>query len=207
MYCSSSSINILIEETTFTECHTTSYSGGAIYFNVVGNCCLVKVCGYKCSTLSDFYYQFDYIRVPDSDSNINTVNDSSIAYSYNSNIDAWYTMRHDYGRFISCAVNVSNNYCSRYSAIECCRCYTSLISFSSFANNTCHTYYTCLRFVDSNADNEIRTSNVIRNKQSSSSYGTIYSSSSNLFIKDSCIVSNEANRDFYAYSCTITITK
>ena len=165
MFCSSS-INILIEETTFTECHTTSYSCGAIYFDYVGNCCLVKVCGYKCSTGSNYYYQFDYVEAYSYNSNIN---DSSIAYSYNSNINAWYTMYHGYGRFISCAVNVSNNYCSGISAIECYRSSTCLISFSSFANNTCHTDYICLDFGGSNADNEIRTSNVIRNKQSSSS--------------------------------------
>ena len=146
--------------------------------------------------------EFNNIRLD----NINTVNDSSIAYSYNSNDDACCTMAHVYGHFISCAANVSNNYCSLVSAIGCYSPSTCLISFSSFANNTCHTDYICLRFYGSNADNEIRTSNVIRNKQSSSSYGTIYSYSSNLFIKDSCIVSNEATCDFYANSCTITIT-
>ena len=205
---------MLVEETTFTECQSSG-SGGAIFFGYDGNCALAKVCGYKCSTTNSNNCQFDRVYVTSSALTfVNTVNDSSIAYTSNSN-NAHYTLCHGYGRIIACSVNVSNNNCSRYSGIYCYP-YPSLsgssgdasclITFSTFANNTCHTYYICLLMDKGSAYKEITRCNVVRNtQQSRDSLGTIYSIG-NLDIKYSCILDNSAKYDFYANSYTITIS-
>jgi len=146
---------------------------------------------------------------------INTINDSSIAYSLNDN-DAYYTLYHWYGRIISCSVNVSNNKCSGTSGIYYLPYPSSsassgdpscIISFSTFTNNTCHTNHICLQLEQGSAFKEINRCNVLRNtQQNTNTYGTIYSYG-NLDIKSSCILDNSAKYDFYAYnSYTITIT-
>ena len=205
---------MFVEETTFTECHCSGF-GGAIYFYSSGSCALAKVCGYKCSTTSSNSFQFDRVYVTDSGLTIiNTINDSSIAYSLNDN-NAHHTLYHRYGRIISCSVNVSNNKCSQTSGIYCYPSTSSsassgdpscIISFSTFTNNTCHTHYVCLYLHEGSAFKEINRCNVLRNtQQNTDTRGTICSNG-NLDIKSSCILDNSAKYDFYANSYTITIT-
>lgn len=59
-YSSSELTNkILIEETLFSECKTTSNErGGAIYFEYYGDCQFHLVCGNDCKTNSNQYGQF-----------------------------------------------------------------------------------------------------------------------------------------------------
>ena len=173
---------MFVEETTFTECHC-SRNGGAIYFSNSGSCALAKVCGYKCSTTSGSNYQFDRVYVTNSGLTIiNTINDSSIAYSLNDK-SAWYTLGHEFGRINSCSVNVSNNKCSQTSGIYCYPYPSSsassgdpscIISFSTFTNNTCHTNHVCLYLNQGSAFKEINRCNVLRNtQQNTNGCGTI----------------------------------
>ena len=202
---------LFIEQSSFTECHTDG-NGGAIYFCCNGQCVLSKVCGYKCSTTNSADCQFDYVYTSDALTYKNEVNDSSIVYTFNSN-NAWYTLFHYYGRIIVNSVNVSRNYCYGTSGIYCypskstqtSSCAPScLITLSTFTNNTAHTYYICLELSKSDAYKEIRQSNVIRNTQTSQSYGIIYSNC-NLNIISSCILENVAQYILYEGSSSYSI--
>ena len=154
----------------------------------------------------------DRVYVTNDLSYINRVNDSSIIYSINNNAGTWNVMSHGYGKINIISVNMSHNKCSYVSGIWC-EPYSStsstdppcLISFSTFTDNTAHTNYYCLQFGNSGACKEIRTSNILRNRQASSSGGIIYSNG-NLNIINSCILDNDKEHNLlYAKSNTITV--
>jgi hypothetical protein len=66
--------------------------------------------------------------------------------------------------------------------------------------------YSCIWFEKSDASYFIDTCNILNNKQTSSSYGTIYISA-NLHIKDSCILgNNEGYTVFYEATSSKQIT-
>lgn len=163
IYCSSSSTTakMLVESTTFTECHSSSH-GGAIYFGTNGNYAIVKICGYKCSTKNGNKGPFDYVKVTNSGLEIiNSINDSSISYSLSSGISVYYTLYHYYGRIIACSLNVSYTNCSGGSGIRCYPYASSasssgepscIITLSSFCNNTCNDGWICLELGNGNAN-------------------------------------------------------
>ena len=116
----------------------------------------------------------------------------------------WETLRHRYGDFSACLLNVSNNNCSGISGILCYYCQSAYIYHSSFINNICISYYICIEF--GNSINELRSSNVINNSQKELSlYGTI-TSLYNLTVIDSSILNNSADYDFFCDDSRYTIT-
>ena len=119
------------------------------------------------------------------------------------------TLRYCDGRLAASGINVTDNYCKyRYSGIYCYPyVINASISFSAFSNNTCGGYI-CLEFYNDNLQyNEMHACNVIDNKQMQySTGGAIYCYYSYLTITDSYINNNVAERDFYCYSSSGSIT-
>ena len=158
-----------------------------------------------CVTYDSYYGVFDYIDVGQSDACYgNALKDSAIARS-----SGWLgTLYYCDGRLAASGINVTDNYCEYCSGIECYLYDNNAsISFSAFSYNTSG-YYICLVFDNYNnlQYNEMHACNVIDNKQMEySSYGTIccwyY-----LTITDSYINNNVAQRDFYCYSGSGSIT-
>jgi hypothetical protein len=197
----------LVESTSFFSCKTSGGSGGAIYFSYSsGQSVLYEVCGYDCN--SSTHYQFAYIYVNNAASSKNYFNYSSITRCVNSN--AQQILRLFYGKIYCPSVNISQNKCGSYSSI-CCDPFkesnsvTCSITYSSFADNVAN-QYTCITLVTTGAEYEIKSCNILRNTQSSSSQGIIRSDG-NLKIDNSCILENTATNIFFTYSSyTITLS-
>ena len=86
---------ILIEETSFDSCRTSSsYNGGAVHFNNGNNgqFALNKICSYNCSTMMNKYGQFAYVIIKNAAEYKNSVYQTSIACSINMNADSWYSL-------------------------------------------------------------------------------------------------------------------
>ena len=156
-----------------------------------------------CVTYDSYYGVFAFINVGQSDACYgNALKDSAIARSSG----GYGTLRYYDGRLAASGINVTDNYCKKYSGIECYLVINASISFSAFSNNTCD-HCICLDFDNRNNQqyNEMHACNVIDNKQMDySSYGTICCYSY-LTITDSYINNNVAQRDFYCASGSITI--
>jgi hypothetical protein len=205
--------NLLIESTSFLYCKTNNNNGGAIFFSNSGSgqCVLNEVCGYDCYstyTSSSACEQFAYIYVYDVASSRNYVNYSSITRCVNDFSNSYYIMRHYYGNIFYPSANLSMNKCG-YRAIFCVpstdsNYATCSFSYSTFADNIA-TSYTFFCLPSSSPKFEIKSCNILRNTQSSSSEGTI-ASWGNLNIKDSCILENRATNIFYQVNSGYTIT-
>jgi hypothetical protein len=200
----------LIESSSFFSCKTSSGNGGAIYYySSGGHSYLHEVCGYDCCTSGGSYFQFAYARVNDAASSKNNVNYSSIARCVNENSNSWYTLCHDWGKQCCSSVNSSMNKCGYRSGINFLpssdpNSVICSVTYSTFTDNIA-TVYTCISLNTGGSNYEIKSCNVLRNTQSSSSSGIIYSTG-NLMINDSCILDNNATNIFYQESTSYTIT-
>jgi hypothetical protein len=208
LYCTSVTY-LLVESTSFFSCKTSS-SGGAIYFsNSGGQCVLHGVCGYDCCTTSSSDYQFACVYVNNGVSSKNYVNYSSIVRCVN--VNAHHTLYLYYGKICCPSVNISMNKCVGRSAI-CTYPYkdsnsvTCSYSYSSFSDNTA-TRFTCISCWGSNAKNEIKSCNILRNIQPlGNGEGTIHTEGY-LTIADCCILENKATNIFnQANTYPITIS-
>jgi hypothetical protein len=208
---------LLVEQTSFISCKTTSSYGGGIYFysTTNGECILSKICGFDCSSKysSGGEGQFTYIYTRNSPTFKNHLNDSSITHSLNGYTGTLSAIFLWYGNILCPSVNSTNNVCYYYTALRtvptpgtgsptsetCC------ISYSSIVNNTASGHI-CIMIDRTSTSQRIDTCNIINNKQSTSSFAIIYSNG-NLLIKDSCIIGNdENNKIFYVSSCRITLS-
>jgi hypothetical protein len=137
----------------------------------------------------------------------NYFNFSSITRCVNTNSNSWHILYLYGGNTFCPSINESLNKC--YGTVIRCDPYidsnpvTCSFSFSSFADNTAIQFI--LLHLDTNAKYEIKSCNILRNTQVSSSYGTIYTNG-NTKIEDSCILENNANYIFYQRSSSYTIT-
>jgi hypothetical protein len=193
----STSTYFLVESTSFFSCKTSSGNGGAIYFsNGNGQCVLYGICGYDCTSSSGVH--FAYTNVYNTVSSKNYLNYSSISRCVN--VNPWYTlylgngnircpsvnmsMNKDYGRSIYCYPCASSNYL------------TCSLTYSSFTDNYAASY-TCFYLWQYPASFEIKSCNIIRNTQVTlGTEGTI-TTAGDLFVEDSCILGNKANRIFH----------
>jgi hypothetical protein len=190
---------LLVESSSFFSCKTNGGNGGAIYFSNTnsGECVLHNICGNDCSSSSNG--QFEYIYVKDVASGKNYVNYSSIVRCVNENSGTYYTLRIYYGKICCPSVNISMNKCYYRSAISCVpftdsNSITCTYSYSSFVSNSA-SVYNCLHFNNPSAKYEMKSCNIIRNSQVSSSEGIIRLHGS-LNIDDSCILENTATYIF-----------
>jgi hypothetical protein len=208
LFCTST--DLLVESSSFFSCTTSNNWGGAIRVST-GQCVLYEVCGYNCyityTGTGSSAGQFGCIDV-NTASFKNYVNYSSIICCVNQISNSYDTVRLGGGQVCCPSVNMSMNKCERNSGI---RTYpytgsssvTYSFSYSSFVDNNCPGY-TCIWF-SSSAKYEMKSCNVLRNTQSSSSYGIIYTYGI-LNIKDSCILENTATNIFYSLSSSYPIT-
>jgi hypothetical protein len=209
LYCTSN--YLLVESSSFFSCKTSSsnYGGGAICFYNTGSgeCVLEGVCGYDCISTGSVYCQFAWIVVHNTATRKNYVNYSSISRCVNEASSRYKTLRLNNGKIYCQTTNISMNKCYYRSGIYChpygdSNSVTCSLLYSTFADN--HAVgYTCIRFDRYTAKYEIKCCNIIRNTQGSlSSWGTIFLSG-NLMIKDSCILENTANTNFYGSSSPV----
>ena len=150
-----------------------------------GNCVFHNLCGYSCEATS----RNCAFSAVNSDSNsINYAVDCSISNCVALSSSSSYgygTMYHYYGNIFIKSVNLSHNNCNYYSAIDCrpnkamsegSETFGTIISYSSFKNNTAEKYITIYLY-NSAYNHKINNSNIIENKQNNptSSYnGLIY---------------------------------
>jgi hypothetical protein len=201
---------LLIESTSFFSCKTSSGSGGAIYFSYSsGQCVFNEVCGYDCCTTGGCY-NFAYIGVNNGVSSKNYVNYSSIIRCINPTTSCLCNpLRLENGKICCPSVNISMNKVCHFSGIMCypygdSNTVTCSLTYTTFADNIANSY-TCIYLGIYSAKYEIKSCNILRNTQSSSSYGTICTYGK-LMIEYSCILGNTANYIFYIESYTITLS-
>jgi hypothetical protein len=213
IYCSSSVYKLLIEQSSFISCKTSSGSGGGVYFSCSGNyeCVMSKICGFGSSCSSDG--QFAFISLYNSANYKNHFNDSTITHSLKNGKNQWDSVYLRSDTILFPSNNFTNNECYYCSAF-CCdsqRSSTSemcIITYCSVVNNTANGSNNCIRLYYSGSTHRIDTCNIINNKQTTTGSGTIYASA-NVLIKDSCILgNNEGNTVFYvaSSSCKITVS-
>jgi len=212
IYCSSSVTYFLVESSSFFSCTINNTWGGGICFYSYknGQYALYKVCGYDCySIYSGSNGQFAWMRVNDTLSIKNYVNYSSISRCVNEKSGHSYSLFLRFGKICCPSVNISMNKCQHYTGIYCypfvdSSSVTCSLSYSSFADN--NTFgYGCIRFNNGGAKYEIKSCNILRNTQDTTSYGTIYTNGV-LNIEDSCILENTASTIFYSSSSSYPIT-
>jgi hypothetical protein len=199
----------LVESTSFFSCRTSSNYGGAICFSNrnSGQSVLYEVCGYDCS--SNPYAHFALIDVNNAASSKNYFNYSSISHCVNENSGSEQTLRLQFGKICCPSVNISQNKYQRFSGILCdpfsdSNSVTCSLSYSSFTDNIA-THSICICLWTNGAKYEIKSCNILRNTQGSSSNGIIYTTG-NLIIEDSCILENTATYVFYQGFSSYTIT-
>jgi hypothetical protein len=212
IYCYSTTY-FLVESSSFFSCTTSDTWGGAIRFHDTNNgqCVLHKVCGFDCCSINTggTSGQFVFIQVKDDASNKNYVNYSSISRCVNERSSSHYTLYLYYGKIYCPSVNSSMNKCNYYSGIYCSpfvdsSSVTGSLSYSTFSDNNAFGH-TCIRFGRGGAKYEIKSCNIIRNTQDTTSYGTIYTYGV-LNIEDSCILENTASTIFCSSSSSYPIT-
>jgi hypothetical protein len=214
LYCTSATY-FLIESSSFFSCKTSSYQGGAIYFENTnsGQSVLYGVCGHDCcSTYTDgnSCFQFARMCVKDNAAYKNNVNYSSVSCCVNENSNSYYLMNLIYGKSFCPSVNISMNKCGYHSAIYCypssdSNYVTCSFSYSSFTDNTASVQI-CIYFNRNGPRFEMNYCNILRNKEFSSSHGIFYVPG-NCMIKDCCILDNTATYIFYVWSSsTLTIS-
>jgi hypothetical protein len=218
IYCGSSVYKLLVDQTSFISCRLSSNHGGAIHVNSqsYGECILSRICGFDClSTNPSYSYgQFASIYTKNDAVYKNHVIDSSITRSTNTNTNSYEALHLYYGNIFCSSINVTNNvyytravlYTIPTAGTGSPPPETGCISYSSIANNTASNGYGCIYLDRSTASQRIDTCNIINNKQTSSSYGTIYTNA-NLLIEDSCILgNNDKYKVFYVDTSSNKIT-
>jgi hypothetical protein len=204
LYCDSNVLRLLIEQSSFISCRSSSSYGGTIYFSNSGSgeYVLSRICGFNCSSSSNGCYgQFLYVT----SKYRSHINESSIAHSIKETSITYSILRLWYGSILCPSLNLSSNVC--YSDVLHYYPTTSdtFISYSSIVNNTADGGSGCINLNNGGYTYIINTCNILNNKQTSSSSGTIHANN-NLLIKDSCILGNNkenANTVFYASSSAI----
>jgi hypothetical protein len=209
--CDSNVYKLLVEQSSFFSCKISSGRGGGIYFKNSGNyeCVMSKICAFGCSCSN--HGQFAYINLGSNVNYKNHFNDSTIAHSLNDGKSPWDSIYYYSDTIFIPSDNFTNNECytnpafcchtSRSSTLELC-----IVSYCSIVNNTANGGYSCIRFYSSGSTHRIDTCNIISNKQTATTHGTI-KAFSNILIEDSCILgNNEENSVFYTYSSSYTIT-
>ena len=169
-------------------------------------CVLSFVCGVSCQstyTSSSNWGQFSYVSVGSNPDCYNYVHQSTIS-NCAGNSESRGTLRHQYGNINLRTVNLSRNTCTYDSAFWLL--YASAaqndVSFSSFRDNTA-TNYICLDFVSGTFN--LKSSNIIENKQQGSSWGTVCTEGSpSLTVTECCLVGNTGGTLFYAYYGSIS---
>jgi hypothetical protein len=199
---SSTSVNrMMIEGSTFTSCKTTNTRGGGIYFYNTNNgeCVIFHTCCFDCSskysgTSYNTVGQYAFIQTKSNDASFkNEVNESTITGIKKESAVPYYALELAYSNIICSSVNITNNECYYYPAL---RCYpavktdiiTCFIIYTSIVNNSAKGGYGCI-LLNTDSTQIISTSNIINNKQDSSSYATILTYG-NLCINESCIIGN-----------------
>jgi predicted outer membrane repeat protein len=219
IYCSSVTVDVLVEETSFIYC-TPSGKGGALYLSITGECVITKVCGSRCRATSD-HGMFTYVTVTNSYDKKNSFLHSSVCDTLENTYS--YTTKHEYGKVLFESSNISNNQCASQSGIRSdCQSTSNSneigfnVKYSSLTNNKA-TYWICIEVYNSASTciKQIQSSNLINNTQASStSYGFIYTGGKFIF-KDSTILGNTAKYQLCEYSgphgstisnCTIDFT-
>lgn len=186
----STETKMLIEETSFSSCQATSGSGGGMFFSATGCCILYRVCSFKSKASSEGH--FIYTTLPQSTVYNNTMKYCSVSWTENSAVQSSACLL--YGKILVSSVNSSFNKCEYFSGIKV-RVFSSLysdcvISYSCFSNNEEKSGVNCI-FYSGSGYSEMRSCNVINNKQTGTNSGTIYVDYY-LNIYDSCIIDNEA---------------
>ena len=195
------STRLCIEETIFSQCKTSGIIGGAVYFCCGGKsqCVIYRVCGFNCSSLiqEESYGQCFDIEI-DTDSSLkNQLKDSTITHCKKDNSQLYYAVELLNGNIFCPSVNISNNDCFGYSALHFSPTIndnnklevTCNISYSSFVNNTAETCV-CININMPGSSQIIDSSNIIRNIQKTTRFGSI-KTNGNLLVKYSCIVGNK----------------
>jgi hypothetical protein len=220
IYCNSVTVNVLIEETSFIYCTTSSGRGGALYLYKISECIITKVCGSRCRATSD-HCMFGWACLTDSYDKRNSFFHSSVCNTFDNSY--YHTTLHDYGKVLFEFLNISNNQCDSQSGFQSYRQTVSnsnefgfSIKYSSLTNNKA-TSYICFRIYDGGTSciKQIQSCNLINNTSVSSSlYGVIYSQGK-LFINDSTILGNTGAYQVCEYlgphgsiisNCTIDFT-
>jgi hypothetical protein len=210
-YCTSVTY-LLIESTSFFSCKTSGSEGGAIYImNSGGQSVFHEVCGYDCCSTctSGSNFQFARVEVNNVVSSKNYINYSSIVRCVNDKSSTYNMLGLHNGKICCSSVNISMNSFKSFSGITCwhsssSNSLTCLLTYSSFSDNHA-TVHNCFWLATGGAKYEIKSCNILRNTQVSSSIGTIYTDG-NLMIEDSCILENNATNIFYQSSSSYTIT-
>jgi hypothetical protein len=211
IYCGSSVYKLLIEQSSFISCVTSGGSGGGVCFSNSGNyeCVFSKICAYSCSCSG--HGTFANVNLGKNVNYKNHVNDSTITKSLKNGKSPWDSIYYYTDTIFCPSDNFTNNEChcnpafcchtSRSSASELC-----LISYCSIVNNTANGGYSCIRFYSSGSTHRVDTCNIINNKQTATTHGTIKAFSS-ILIKDSCILgNNEGNSVFFISSSSYIVT-
>jgi hypothetical protein len=219
VYCSSSVYRLLIEDSSFISCKTSSAVGGAIYFcsTANGECALSRICGFDCSSTNTgtgwTYGQFARVETKTDVKAKIHINDSSIAHTSKDSSSSEMVLNLFYGNILIPSSNLTNNECLYIPVLYCSPVTSSEVetfcmSYSSIVNNTANGRNGCLSIYQAISSQRIDTCNIIDNKQTSTSGGTI-DISGNMLIRDSCILgNNKGYKVFYqaTSSCKITIS-
>jgi hypothetical protein len=144
-------------------------------------------------------------------SSTNYVNYTSVSRCVNANSNSNQILSLHYGKISCSSVNSSMNKFQKHTGIGCwplqeSNSVTCSLSHSTFADNNANEL-NCFWLDTHYANYEIKSCNILRNTQVSSSCGIVYTSG-NLMIEGSCILENTANYIFYQSqsSCTITLS-
>jgi hypothetical protein len=209
--CGSSVYKLLIEQSSFISCKTSSGNGGGVYFQNTANAesVLSKICAFGCSCGNSGTFAYIYLG-----SNVNYknhVNDSTITRSLKEGKSQWDTIYFYTDTILVPSDNFTNNelYCSSAFCCHSSRSTTSetcWITYCSVVNNTANGGYICIRLYSSSSTHRLDTCNIISNKQTTTTQGTIYAYT-NILFKDSCILGNDEGKTFfYFYSSSYKIT-
>jgi hypothetical protein len=214
IYCGSSVYKLLVEQSSFLSCQSSGTSGGGICFDSTteGQCVLSKICGFKCvltssSSSNILEGQLAYIKTKSDITYKSHVNDSTSTQSSKVSSKCYNAFCHYYGNILHPNVNISNNECYSNAAVyfsptssSTCR-----ISYSTVINNTANGSDGCISLSSSNIYYYIDSCNILNNTQTTNNNGIIHSTS-NIHIKDSCILGNNKGNRVFSTSYTMTIS-
>jgi hypothetical protein len=208
LYCSTSVTYLFVESSSFFSCRTNSGQGGAIYFENTNNgqSVLYGVCSNDCYSTN--YGSLAFIIIGNAASNKNYANYTSAVRGVTSSKGD--SLRLKNGNIYCPSVNSSINKCPHAAVIACfpfvdSSSVTCSLLYSTFADNNV-SRFGCVWFNSGGAQYNITSCNILRNTDSSSSYGIVFAGG-NMMIKDSCILENTATYIFYAHSSyTITLS-
>ena len=200
LYASSSENSILFVEESSILNSRSSGKGGGICFSNSGQCVLLKICGFNCSTTSSDYL-FVYSEVTNNVNKINDLNFSSVSRDFSSSYN--YNINIIKGLIHVSSTNISCNYCaSRVGMRIVPKAESSLsgfVSFSSFVNNTSTSYEViALGYYNGGPLYRIESCNILANNEPISTLYGIISAYSIAEIENSCILENTGGAMIFA---------